>query len=198
MLLNSGENATDPRATRSRRALAHEIGRLAAGPAAIPTISAITEAAKVHRATIYNHFTSVEAAAAYAISIGFEEFQLLDYGDRHLGADPTNVALRTIRAILDYLTEHRELYRLASSWRSATGLTGITDLLVEQVHSFRVEFGGEHSGSGEVETTEDIYIASGIEGACASAVEGALGSNHARTAELLFSLLPEWMRQPPG
>jgi hypothetical protein len=30
----------------------------------------------------------------------------------------------------------------------ATGLPGITYLLVEQVHSFRVEFGGDHSGSG--------------------------------------------------
>jgi AcrR family transcriptional regulator len=118
--------------------MAQAIARLASGPAAIPTISAITEA-NVHRTTFYNRFTSAEEA--YAISIGFEEFQLLDYGGRHLGADPTNVALRTLRAILDYVTEHREPYRLASSGRSATGLACITDLLVEQVHSFRVEFG---------------------------------------------------------
>jgi hypothetical protein len=36
----------------------------------------------------------------------------------------------------DDAAEHRELYRLASSGRSATGLTGITDPLVEQVDSF--------------------------------------------------------------
>jgi hypothetical protein len=45
----------------------------------------------VHRATFCNHFISA-GEAAYAISIGFKEFQLLDYGDRHLGADPAEVA----------------------------------------------------------------------------------------------------------
>jgi AcrR family transcriptional regulator len=186
----------DPRASRSRRALAQAIGRLAVDPGAIPTISAITGAAKVHRATFYNHFSSVEEAAAYALSTGFEEFRLLDYGDRHRGADATSVALRTLRGILDYLRGNRELYRLASSWRSDSGLTGVTDLIVEQVRSFRAEFGGTHAGSGEAETTEDIYIASGMEGVFAAAVEETLGFDHARTAELLFSLLPEWMRQP--
>ena len=47
--------------------------------------------ANVHRATVCNHFISA-GEAAYAISIGFKEFQLLDYGDRHLGADPAEVA----------------------------------------------------------------------------------------------------------
>src|SRR5260221_4628511 len=42
--------------------------------------------------------------------------------DLEAEADPANVALRTLRAILDYLSEHRELYRLASSVRSATRL----------------------------------------------------------------------------
>ena len=115
-------------------------------------------------------------------------------------AEPTPSASRCVRFARSWTTSANigSLYRLASSWRSASGLTGITDLPVEQVHSFRVEFGGEHSGSDEVETTGDIHIASGMEGVCACAVEGALGSNHARTAELLFSLLPEWMRRLPG
>ena len=107
-------------------------------------------------------------------------------GSSPLGADPTNVALRTLRAILDYLTEHRELYRLASSGRSATGLTGITDLLAWQVHSFRVEFGGDQSGSGEAETTADVHMAAGMDGVLSAAVDGALGSDDARIAEMLF------------
>lgn len=45
----------------------------------------------MHRATVCNHFISA-GEAAYAISIGFKEFQLLDYGNRHLGADPAEVA----------------------------------------------------------------------------------------------------------
>jgi hypothetical protein len=98
----------------------------------------------------------------------------------------------------DYLTEHRELYRLASSGRSATGLAGITDLLVEQVHSCRVEFGGDHSGPGEAETTADVHIAAGMDGVFSAAVDGVLGSDDARIAEMLYSLLPEWVRQPPA
>ena len=40
----------------------------------------------MHRATFCNHFISA-GEAAYAISIGFKEFQLLDYGDRGLSFD---------------------------------------------------------------------------------------------------------------
>jgi hypothetical protein len=71
-------------------------------------------------ATFCNHFTSVEEAA-YAISVGFGEFQLLDYGGRHLGADPANVALRTLRAILDYVTNIGSCTGSRPSGRSATG-----------------------------------------------------------------------------
>jgi len=77
-------------------------------------------------------------------------------------------------------------------------LTGITYFLVEQVHSFRGEFGGDHSGSGEAETTADVYIAAGMDGVLSAAVDGVLGSGDARIAEMLVSLLPEWVRQPPA
>jgi len=101
--------------------MARAIARLASGPAAITTIAAITEA-NVHRATFCNHFTSVEEVA-YAISIGLEEFQLPGYGDRHLGADPANVALRTLRAILDYRAHRRDaLFTATGMGEAATGL----------------------------------------------------------------------------
>lgn len=66
------------------------------------------------------------------------------------------------------------------------------------MHSFRVGFGGDHSGSGEAETTADVYIAAGMDGVLSAAVEGALGPDDVRIAEMLFSLLPEWVRQPPA
>ncbi|MGI5134242.1 MULTISPECIES: hypothetical protein [unclassified Streptomyces] len=176
--------------------MAEAVARLTSRSVAVPTISAITEEAQVHRATFYNHFNSVEEAAAYAISIGFEEFQLFDYGDRHLGADPTSVALRTLRAILGYLATHRELYRLASSWRSPTGYMGITDLLVEQVHNFREQFGDERAASGEAAALEDLYVGAGMSGVLSAAVEGVLGLEHPRVAEILLSMLPDWMRYP--
>src|ERR1035437_5721233 len=79
-----------PRWPRSRRAMARAIARLALGPAAITTIAAITEA-NVHRAPFSNHFTSVEEVA-YAISIGFDEFQLTSQHSR--ASLPGNVAQR--------------------------------------------------------------------------------------------------------
>jgi hypothetical protein len=66
------------------------------------------------------------------------------------------------------------------------------------VDSFRVEFGGGHSGSGEAETTADVHIAAGMDGVFSAAVDGALGCGDARIAGMLFSLLPEWVRQPPA
>jgi hypothetical protein len=44
-----------------------------------------------------------------------------------------NVALRTVRAILDHLSEHRELYRLASSWRSGA-ITPVPAVEADRAH----------------------------------------------------------------
>jgi hypothetical protein len=77
-------------------------------------------------------------------------------------------------------------------------LAGSTCLLVEQVDSFRVEFGGDHCGSGEAETTADVHMAAGMDGVLSAVVEGTLGADDARIAEMLFSLLSGWVRQPPA
>jgi hypothetical protein len=53
---------------------------------------------------------------------------------------------------------------------------------VEQVDSFRVEFGGDHSGSGEAETTADVRVAADMDGVFSAAVDGTLGSDDARIA----------------
>lgn len=39
-------------------------------------------------------------------------------------------------------------------------------------------------------------MAAGLDGVLSAAVNGTLGSGDARIAEMLFSLLPEWVRQP--
>jgi hypothetical protein len=41
-------------------------------------------------------------------------------------------------------------------------------------------------------------MAAGTDGVLSAAVEGTLGSGYARIAGMLFSLLPEWVRQPPA
>ena len=41
-------------------------------------------------------------------------------------------------------------------------------------------------------------MAVGMDGVLSAAAEGTLGSYDARIAEMLFSLLPEWVRQPPA
>lgn len=69
---------------------------------------------------------------------------------------------------------------------------------MEQVDSFRVEFGGDHSGSGEAETAADVRVAAGMDGVFSAAVDGTLGSDDARIAWTPFSLLPDCMRQRPA
>jgi hypothetical protein len=42
------------------------------------------------------------------------------------------------------------------------------------------------------------HLAAGMDGVLSAAVDGVLGSGDARIAEMLVSLLPEWVRQPPA
>jgi hypothetical protein len=66
-----------------------------------------------------------------------------------------------------------------------------------RVHSFRVEFGGDHFGPAEAETTADVHIATGMDGAFSAAVDGALRSDDAHRRDAL-PLPPEWVGQLPA
>ncbi|GGP13935.1 TetR/AcrR family transcriptional regulator [Nonomuraea glycinis] len=187
----------DPRFTRSRRAIADALTDLMLRTQSCPSVSALAEAAGIHRATFYNHFDSIEEVAVYVIAEDFRALRTLDLSDRQMGADPTTVALATLNAMLDSLRQRRNLFLLASTWQSPSGLPGIGDLLLDQVRSLRRDFGGGERESGARHSLEDIYTASGVAGVFSAAVGGSLDGEPEEIAVRLYTLLPEWIRQPP-
>ncbi|MFS8201539.1 TetR/AcrR family transcriptional regulator [Streptomyces sp. CWNU-52B] len=187
----------DPRFVRSRRAIADTLADLMQRTQTAPSVSALAEAAGVHRATFYNHFDSVEEAAVYVIADDFRTLHDLNISDRQLGADPAAVAVATLNAMLDTLRRRRSLFLLASTWRSSSGLMGIGDLLLEQLRLLRRDLGvdeGEEPGANSV---EDVYTASGVHGVFSAAVGGNTDCAPEEIAVRLYALLPGWIRQPP-
>lgn len=188
--------AGDPRFTRSRRAIADTLADLMQETQSCPSVSALADAAGIHRATFYNHFDSVEEAAVFVIAEDFRALHDLDIGDRHRGADPTAVAVTTLNAMLDSLRRRRSLFLLASTWRSPSGLMGIGDLLMERLQALRRDLGVDEQESGPHNSVEDVYTASGVHGVFAAAVGGNTNCDPGEIAVQLHALLPQWVRLP--
>ena len=184
---------TDPRTQRTRLSIARAVSSLAATSTSAVTVSAVAMAAAVTRPSFYNHFDSVEQAAAYAMSLDFDDFQLLDYSSRRRHVPPKAVGLATLSRILDYLSANRELYRLASTWRNSSGRSGLTELLFDQVVSFRREFGDPDAPFADA---ENLYISAGMSGYLSAAVEGQFGDDRDAIVAELYALLPHWMTAP--
>ncbi|MFE9825187.1 hypothetical protein ACFYSH_24165 [Streptomyces sp. NPDC005791] len=190
-------NDADPRFTRSRRAIADALADLMQRTQSCPSVSALSEAAGIHRATFYNHFDSVEEAAVFVIADDFRSLHDLNISDRRMGADPTVVAVATLNAMLDSLRQRRSLFLLASTWRSPSGLMGIGDLLLEQLRALRRDLGTDERESGPHNSVEDVFTASGVHGVFSAAVGGNTDCDPEEIAVRLYALLPDWIRQPP-
>ncbi|MEU1494858.1 hypothetical protein ABZ456_32020 [Streptomyces sp. NPDC005776] len=190
-------NDADPRFTRSRRAIADALADLMQRTQSCPSVSALSEAAGIHRATFYNHFDSVEEAAVFVIADDFRSLHDLNISDRRMGADPTAVAVATLNAMLDSLRQRRSLFLLASTWRSPSGLMGIGDLLLEQLRALRRDLGTDERESSPHNSVEDVFTASGVHGVFSAAVGGNTDCDPEEIAVRLYALLPDWIRQPP-
>ncbi|WIX98268.1 hypothetical protein QRX60_29885 [Amycolatopsis mongoliensis] len=187
----------DPRFTRSRRAIADALAGLMERTQSCPSVSALAEAAGIHRATFYNHFDSVEEAAVYVIADEFRVLHDLNISDRRRGADPATVAVATLNAMLDALRRRKSLFLVASTWRSPSGLMGIGDLLLDRLRALRHDLGAEGRQSGPHNAIEDVYAASGVHGVFSAAIGGTADCDQGEIAVRLYALLPEWVRQPP-
>ncbi|MGW2094423.1 TetR family transcriptional regulator [Promicromonospora sukumoe] len=185
----------DPRFTRSRQAITGALARLLQQMGPYPSVAAVATAAGVHRATFYNHFQSVEEAAVSVIAEDFRTLGTTGPGGAQPDADPAAVALATLDAMLEALRRRRNVFLVASAWRSPSGLMGISDLLVEQVRDLRRTLAGA-AGVAEADDVEDVYAACGINGVLSAAVGGSLGDRPEEITARLHAALPAWMRQP--
>lgn len=191
----------DPRFTRSRQAITDALARLLQQMGPYPSVAAVAAAAGVHRATFYNHFQSVEEAAVSVIAEDFRALGTAGPGGAQPDADPAAVALATLDAMLEALRRRRNVFLVASAWRSPSGLMGISDLLVEQVRDLRRTLAGVAgvpgvAGVAEADDVEDVYAACGINGVLSAAVGGSLGDRPEEITSRLHAVLPAWMRRP--
>ncbi len=157
------------------------------------TISAVSSAAGITRATFYNHFVSLEEAAWHAILDSFEHLMTQDTAARRDGLTPDVVGVDSLRKIVELLRANGELVRLADSYQTHSVLPGLADIVLAQIHRYRAEFGAPATVNS---AAEDIYISAGL---YAVLLTGARGEQDAAdVASVAYSLLPEWMRRPRG
>jgi len=194
----SAQSHEDPRWLRTRQALLAALLELDASALAGVSVGSLSRAAGVHRTSFYNHFTSLPEAAAAALGVGMRDIMRADENARRAGHPPDQVALQTIGRTLDYLGEHRDLFFLASDWRSPGGLRGVADILSQQVRGYRAHYADQAGQPSEVTEAEDVYVASAIAGFYAVVLHGGLRLDRDRAAGLLYRLFPAWLRSAPG
>lgn len=160
----------DPRFVRSRRAITDALASLLQQMGTYPSVAAVAQAAGVHRATFYNHFQSVEEVAVALIA---EDFPA------------------TLDGMLEAVRQRRNVFLVASAWRSPSGLMGISDLLADHVRELRRTLGRD------ADDVEDVYTACGMNGVLSAAVSGGLGDRPDEITARLHAVLPGWMRPQP-
>ncbi|CAN5458472.1 hypothetical protein BH10ACT1_BH10ACT1_21500 [soil metagenome] len=156
-----------------------------------PTISSVSAAAGVTRATFYNHFESLEEAAWLAMAESFERLLDDDGTARRGGSAPDLVGVESLRRVVELLRVDGELVRIADGHRTPSTLAGVADIVLGTVRRFRADFGPP---SGEEAASEDVYIASGLYGVLVTGARS--GRDAAQVATSAYALLPGWMRKP--
>ena len=182
--------SADPRALRSREQILSALHRVAR-EGTLTNLSALSAAAGVTRATIYNHFETLEEAAWFAISASFEQLMERDSSERHRGIAPELVGVTSLRSVIEMLRDEEPLARIADTYRSSSVLPGLAGILLGTVESFRGEFSTAASAESQA---QDIYVAGGLYAVMST---GAWGQRDAgEVARVAYSLLPNWMRHP--
>jgi len=179
--------SADPRSLRSRdqiEAALHRLGR----EGTLDSISALSAAAGVTRATFYNHFDSLEEAAWYAISQSFEHNLARDIEERRSGVAPDVVGIGSLRRNVELLRDENQLVRLAESYDDDSGLPGLAGIVLALMRRFRQNAADSADGPTEA---EDTYAAAGLYALMAIGARGTDDPEHVAT--VAYSLLPQSM-----
>lgn len=105
----------DARITQTQAVLAAAILDLAADrPISEITVSDITRAAGINRATFYNHYTSAGALLASVIADELDAVREADHRMHELGeSSQEEIARRSIDATIEIVERHRRVFELA-------------------------------------------------------------------------------------
>ncbi|MCS5733749.1 TetR/AcrR family transcriptional regulator [Herbiconiux daphne] len=181
----------DPRSRRSREQILAALHRLArAGE--LDTISSLSSAAGVTRATFYNHFDTIEEAAWFALVDSFDHYLAHDLDERRSGVAPEVVGIDSLRRIIVLLRAEQQLVRLGENYDDESGLPGLAGIVLTLTRRFRADAG---VASTETTDAEDIYVSAGLYAVMAIGAKGV--DDPGQVAATAYSFLPDWMRHPP-
>jgi AcrR family transcriptional regulator len=181
--------SSDPRSQRSRQQILDALHRQAR-EGELTSISSLSEAAGVTRATFYNHFDTVEEAAWFAILDSFDHLLARAFREREEGASFEAAAIENLRVMVELLRAESRLVHLADAYDNGSDLRGIGEIFRVQNRIVWADSGRE-SDTAEVEVT---YAAAGLYAVLAVGARG--DGDPGEIARVAHSLLPEWMRRP--
>lgn len=179
--------SSDPRSRRSREQILDALHRQAR-LGEITSISALSAAAGVTRATFYNHFDTIEEAAWFAALDSFDHILQRAFDERRQGATFETAGIKSLRLIVELLRSEPQLVRLADAFDNGSDLPGLAEV-------FRVQTRIVWADSGLTSVTAEIEIAYASAGLYAVLAIGARGqADPDEIARIAHSILPEWMR----
>ena len=181
--------SSDPRAQRSRQRILDALHRQArAGE--LTSISSLSMAAGVTRATFYNHFDTIEEGAWYAILEAFDHILESALEKRRQGISFDVAGIESLCMIVELFRAELPLVRLADAYDNGSELPGVVAIFRAQNDIVWAESGNE-SATADVEIT---YAAAGLYAVLSI---GACGEDDPeQVARVAHSLLPAWMREP--
>ena len=181
--------SSDPRSQRSRQQILDALHRQARD-GELTSISSLSEAAGITRATFYNHFDTIEEAAWFAILDSFDHILARALAEREQGLSFDVAGIESLRLIVEVFRSEPQLVRLADAYDNGSHLTGIVEI-------FRGQTGTLWADSGKQSDTADVEITYAAAGLYAVLSIGARGADDPeQIARIAHALLPDWMRQP--
>lgn len=105
---------TDARVIRTRAALHSAVSEIAAERSATDiTVSQLADAAGINRATFYKHYDSPSEALAEVMREDLDPIRAMFISEADTEEDLLEPFRRNIGATIDYVEQHRELYKTA-------------------------------------------------------------------------------------
>lgn len=180
--------SSDPRSQRSRQQILDALHRQAR-EGELTSISSLSAAAGVTRATFYNHFDTMEEAAWFAILDSFDHILARAFEERRQGITFDVAGIESLRLIVQVFRTEPQLVRLADAYDNGSDLPGIVDIFRAQTGIIWADSGNK-TATAEVEIT---YAAAGLFAVLSIGARGELDPE--QVARVAHSQLPEWMRQ---
>jgi len=183
----------DARITHTLTALAAAILELAsAGPISQVSVSDITRAAGINRATFYNHFSTAGELLAAALAPELDEIRAADHDLRDQAElSPEEITRRAIEATVEFVARHRTVFELSLlDERDGT----LHRALVEHLEVSSQLHIAHHARAAEQVPDAAIvarFVAEGIVGA----IESWLATpelSQERATDAIVSALPGW------